>query len=68
MWERYFPLEEKMNRLSQMDGMLAYLIFDCCRDNPCAGEDINAKMPRVYVDPVLSKSKAEVGELSSEEE
>ena len=65
MWERYFCLEEKLRRLTQMTGVLGYLVFDCCRDNPCEGENIDAKKP-TEIKP-LPKPKV-VEDESSEEE
>ena len=48
-----------------MPGVLGYLIFDCCRDNPCEGEDVDAKKPSI-IKP-QPKAKAE-DESSSEDD
>lgn len=48
-----------------MTGVLGYLVFDCCRDNPCEGENIDAKKP-TEIKP-LPKPKV-VEDESSEEE
>ncbi len=66
MWERYFCLEEKLRRLTQMKDVLGYLVLDCCRDKPCEGEQIDAKKPSEIRPP--PKPKVVEEEESSEEE
>lgn len=66
MWERYFPLEVKLRRLTELPGVLGFLIFDCCRDKPADGENIDAKQPPI-VKPI-AKPKAAEGEKSSSED
>ncbi len=43
---------------TKVSTVLGYLIFDCCRDNPCEGEDVDAKMPSVSK-PVVANIKAD---------
>ena len=66
MWERYFPLEVKIRRLTELPGVLGFLIFDCCRDKPANGENIDAKQPPI-VKPA-AKPKAAEGEKSSSDD
>lgn len=56
MWERYFNLEEKLRRLTELPGVLGYLIFDCCRDNPFNGENVDAKKTS-SAKPMIAKAE-----------
>ncbi len=49
-----------------MPGVLGYLIFDCCRDNPCEGENVDAKKPSL-IKP-LPKPKAADESSSSDDD
>ena len=51
-----------------MNGVLGYLIFDCCRDNTCEGENIDAKKPSEIKPQPKPKVVVESEEESEEEE